>query len=234
MENCTVTSPISGVITALNIETGDSYSGAAIATIEDISAYKITTEIDEYDIVDVEAGQKVVIKTNGTGDLELEGTVETVAPRATAATGNNSDVTYAVTITVDTPCDDLKLDMTAKLSIILESKENVLTVPYNAVQEDDDGNYYVEVVSGNNIEKMPQMNAGMPGRGGNRGESNGNNAASTLQTTRIYITKGIESDYYIEVISDEITEGMQVVVPQTEETQSIQNMMMNRGPMGGF
>ena len=237
LENCTVTSPISGIVTAINIEVGDNYSGSAIATIEDISSYKITTEIDEYDIVNIEAGQKVVIKTNGTGDMELEGTVETVAPRATSAAGNSSDVTYTVTITVDTPCDDLKLDMTAKLSIVLESKENVLTVPYNAVQEDEDGNYYVEVVSESNmpVGEVPQMLSGMPGHGGNRGENDGmNGAASKLQTTRIYITKGIESDYYIEVISDEITEGMQVVVPQTEDTQSIQNMMMNRGPMGGF
>lgn len=255
LEDCTVTSPISGVITALNIEAGDNYSGTAIATIEDISSYKITTEIDEYDIVDIKAGQKVVIKTNGTGDLELDGTVETVAPRATSTTGNSSDVTYTVTITVDTPCDDLKLDMTAKLSIILESKENVLTVPYNAVQEDEEGNNYIEIVdsqvsaSSDSEEKipaeqeqpdgempkmpeggnMPQMPANAPG--GNRKDMPDVNS---IESTRIYITKGIESDYYIEVISDEITEGMQVIVPKTEDTQSIQNMMMRQGPMGGF
>jgi len=260
LENCTVTSPISGIITALNIEAGDNYSGTAIATIEDISSYKITTEIDEYDIVDVEKGQKVVIKTNGTGDMELDGTVETVAPRATSATGNSSDVTYTVTITVDTPCEDLKLDMTAKLSIILESKENVLTVPYNAVQEDEAGNYYIEVInkeqnpenttdkasnetpqeetkrSDDNMQaskmpggNMPQMPGNMP-----NGRPDTDATKNNLQTTRIFITKGIESDYYIEVISDEVTEGMQVVIPQSEDTQSIQNMMMRHGPMGGF
>lgn len=214
LEDCTVKSPISGVITALNIETKDTYSGNVLATIEDISSYKITTEIDEYDIVSVKPGQKVVIKTNGTGDLELDGTVESVAPRATTASGgNSSEVTYTVTITVDTPCEDLKLDMTAKLSIILESKENVLTVPYNAVVEDQDGNFYIEVQEVTDKKDTTPQN---------------------MSAKRIYITKGIESDYYIEVISDELKEGMQVIVPQTEDNQSIPNMMMRQGPMGGF
>lgn len=213
LKDCTVKSPISGVITALNIEQGDTYTGNVIATIEDISSYKITTEIDEYDIVDVKPGQKVVIKTNGTGDLKLDGTVESVAPRATTTSGgNSSEVTYTVTITVDTPCEDLKLDMTAKLSIILESKDNVLTVPYNAVMEDQDGNYYIEIL-----------------------EDAGNiPAEGNMPAKRISITKGIESDYYIEVISSEVKEGMQVIVPQTEDNQSIPNMMMRQGPMGGF
>lgn len=207
LEDCTVIAPISGVITALNIEKGDTYSGSALATIEDISSYKISTQISEYDIVDIKAGQKVVIKTNGTGDLELDGTVESIAPRATTSSGgNSSEVTYEVTITVDTPCEDLKLDMTAKLSIILESKENVLTVPYDAVAEDENGDLYIEVQ-----------------------EADGN-----MPTKRIYITKGIESDYYIEVIGDEITEGMKVTVPRMENSQSIQGIMMMQGPMGGF
>lgn len=213
LENCTVKSPISGMITALNIENGDIYSGNVIATIEDISSYKITTEIDEYDIVDVKPGQKVVIKTNGTGDLELDGTVESVAPRATTASGgNSSEVTYTVTITVDTPCEDLKLDMTAKLSIILESRENVFTVPYNAVMEDSNGDFYIEVQK----------------------DISSTTTQDNKPPKRISITKGIESDYYIEVISDEIKEGMQVIVPQTEDNQSIPIMMMRQGPMGGF
>ena len=285
LENCTVESPIYGVITELNVETGDVYNGSALATIEDISSYKITTEIDEYDIKCIEVGQKVVIKTNGTGDLELDGTVESVAPRASSNNssggmgGSSSSVTYTVIVSVDTPCEDIKLDMTAKLSIILDSKENVLTVPYNAVQEDDEGNYYVEVVdftssvsSENGDFEKPEMNGDMPEfdmenmpefdkdnipqiggdfpmpGGGNMPQMGGNSSqrgrknstqgesqtVNSFNTKRVYITKGIESDYYIEIITDEITEGMEVVVPQTEETQSIRNMMMMQGPMGGF
>lgn len=200
IEKCKVTAPMSGIITEINVEAGDTYSGAAIAVIEDISAYEISAEIEEYDISAVKVGQKVVIKTNGTGDLELDGTVKEIAPRAT--TGGTS-VTYTVTISIDTPCKDLKLDMTAKLSIILSSKENVLTVPYNSVQEDDEGNFYIEIMN--------------------------------EQAEKIYITKGIESDYYIQVIGNEIKEGMSVIVPVSSEGGSvIMDMINSNGPMGGF
>ena len=270
LNDCAVEAPMSGVISAVNIAEGDTYNGTAIVTIDDISSFEVTAQIDEYDIGKIEKGQKVVIKTNATGDEELEGTVKIVSPRA--STGGN-DVTYTVIISVDTPSEMLRMDMTAKLSIILESKENVLTVPYEAVQEEESGKFYVEVVDdaiesnqtsqeinaeqiaeGMGQKNMPQKPEGMDwdnmsgGMGeGNRPQrmnsdnnskiSNGSSEeASEVTTRRIYIEKGIESDYYIEIISDEVIEGMEVVVPNSgeENSRNIQNMMMGRGPMGGF
>ena len=270
LNDCAVEAPMSGVISAVNIAEGDTYNGTAIVTIDDISSFEVTAQIDEYDIGKIEKGQKVVIKTNATGDEELEGTVKIVSPRA--STGGN-EVTYTVIISVDTPSEMLRMDMTAKLSIILESKENVLTVPYEAVQEEESGKFYVEVVDdaiesnqtsqeinaeqiaeGMGQKNMPQKPEGMDwdnmsgGMGeGNRPQrmnsdnnskiSNGSSEeASEVTTRRIYIEKGIESDYYIEIISDEVIEGMEVVVPNSgeENSRNIQNMMMGRGPMGGF
>ncbi len=252
LEDCTVEAPISGVISAVNIEAGDTYSGTAIVTIDDISSFEVTTEIDEYDIGKIEKGQKVVIKTNATGDEELKGTVKTVSPKA--STGG-SEVTYTVIISVDTPHEMLRMDMTAKLSIILESKENVLTVPYEAVQEEESGNCYVEVVDDipernqntvNNVknEKMSQMQSDMNSGSIPQGMDNRNTPQmpdgnsmkeSDVTTRKIYIEKGIESDYYIEIISDEIREGMEVVVPKTsDDFSNIQSMIQGRGPMGGF
>lgn len=254
IEACTVTAPMKGVITEVNVEAGDSYKGTAIVTIEDTSAYEVSVEISEYDINKVEIGQTVVIKTNATGDEELQGTVKEIAPRATTG---SSDITYAVTISVDTPCDALKMDMTAKISIILESKENVLTVPYDAVQEDEAGNYYIEVVS-EDASGEPEMSGqtdqaaqpegvqpeGTQPEGAqpeaaqpeNGGMPQGAAMPDAQQTRKISITKGIESDYYIEVISEEVQEGMEVVIPAKENSGGfdIQMMMQQQGPMGGF
>ncbi|MGN0290068.1 MAG: HlyD family efflux transporter periplasmic adaptor subunit [Lachnospiraceae bacterium] len=258
LENCVLKAPISGVITAVNAKAGDTYNGGALFTIEDVSAYEVSAEIDEYDIGKIREGQTVVIKTNGTGDEELKGTVQQVAPRATAKTttaSSSSEVTYNVRISIDTANDLLKLDMTAKLSIIQDSKENVLTVPYEAIWEDESGNYYVEVVESVNtnadIQVQPEEGAnnadeqnGQPQNDmaqsqeeqpEGRGRDGNNSGGTDLNTRRVYVKKGIESDYYIEVISDEITEGMEVVVPRNgQDGMDIQMMMQNRGPMGGF
>lgn len=227
LSRCTVTAPMGGVVTAVNLEEGDLYNGTAIVTIEDTSAYEISTEIDEYEIGKIKEGQKVVIKTNGTGDEELDGTVRSIAPRATVG---GTEVTYEVIVSIDTPNELLRMDMTAKLSIILENKENVLTVPYEAVQEAEDGTYYIEVLR---EEKSIQPEAGTE-----QAEAPGmaeENAFREGKTERITVEKGIESDYYIEVIGDSLTEGMEVIVPKAStDGMSFQEMISNRGPMGGF
>lgn len=262
---CTVTAPASGVVTAVNLETGDSYNGGTIVTIEDISSYEVTVEIDEYDISKIKEGQRVAIKTNGTGDLELEGKVLSIAPRATGG----SSVTYTVKVSIDTPCEDLRMDMTAKLSIIISSRENVLTVPYAAVQTAEDGSFYVEVVdesagaaSGEadgssqpagqdrpdgSVEPagqgQPDGSAQPAGQGQPLGSGGpglpaapGGNAAlpDSLPTRRVPVTKGIESDYYVEISGEGIVEGLEVIVPADNSLENLNDLMLQMGPMGGF
>ena len=154
VEKGTVTAPFDGVITAVNVKQGDTYLQGVIVTVQDCSAFEIEAEIGEYDISDMKIGQRVLIKTDATREQELEGTVVFVAPTATAAmdmmtgmtTGAPADPTYTVRISVDTPSDRLRLDMTASLSIIIDEHDNAMTVPYNAVQTAEDGSNFVEVV----------------------------------------------------------------------------------------
>ncbi|MBR2401482.1 MAG: efflux RND transporter periplasmic adaptor subunit [Lachnospiraceae bacterium] len=177
-----VTAPISGIVTAVNFDAGDSYiQGSPIVTIQDCSSFEVAAYIGEYDISDIAKGQKVLIKTDATGDVELEGTVVFVSPTAaTSLTGG--DVTYLIRISVDTPNDRLRLDMSASLSIIIEQHENVLTVPYNAVQEDEQGNTYVEIME----------------EGGT--------------TTKVPVTVVLESNYYTEIKADALADGQKVRV----------------------
>ena len=110
-------------------------------------------QIGEYDISDIEVGQKVLIKTEATREEELEGTIIFISPTASQNAGS-SGVTYTVRISVDTPNDRLRLDMSASLSIIIEQHENALTVPYNAIQTDVDENTYVEVYEDGEVKKV--------------------------------------------------------------------------------
>ena len=153
VEKGTVVAPFDGVITAVNVKQGDTYLQGVIVTVQDCSSYEIEAEVGEYDIPDIKLGQKVLIKTEATREQELEGTVVFVSPTATAADmmsgmqmSTSTDPTYEIRISVDTPSDRLRLDMTASLSIIIEERERALTVPYNAVQTAEDGSHFVEVV----------------------------------------------------------------------------------------
>lgn len=191
IEACTVTAPISGMVTSVNAVEGTSYTGMSLVTIEDTSSFEITTEIDEYDIGKIKPGQKVVFKTNGTGEEELEGVIKTVAPRATSSMAGMSSggVTYTVVISVLSKNDMLRLDMTAKISIVLESGENVITVPIDAIQTDEeDGREFVNVYDG------------------------GVDANGAKTTKKVYVEVGIKTSYYAQILGDAIKEGDEVEV----------------------
>lgn len=211
LEACVITAPFDGIVTLLPAEVGNLNAGTSLATVEDTSSYEITSEIDEYDIGKVKVGQRVVIKTNGTGDEELNGTVVSVAPRATQSPmgAASSAVTYTVKVSVDTKNDMIKLDMTAKLSIVLEESNDTLTVPFDAIYTDDDGKEYVKVIDGKD--------------------------ANGLTTTHdVYVTTGIKNDYYVEILKG-LTGGEEVTVER--EASSIFDFsifMEDSGAMGGM
>lgn len=206
LEKGNVTAKIDGVVTQVNISAGDIYTGGDMFTIENDSTYIVEATVDEYDIGYLSTGMPVIIKTNATGEEELSGTITYIAPKPEAQTtttaASDSDVTYKVEVSVDTPNDKIRLGMTAKLSIILETKDNVFAVAYDAVTETSDGQGTIQVVK----------------------EDNQNPIELTVDL-------GMETDYYIEISSDEILEGMRVVIPSTDtDTTQLTNM----GPMRGF
>ena len=202
IEACNVYSPISGVVTKILVNEGDKYAGSAIMLIEDVSSYEIVTMIDEYDISKIEVGQKAVIKTNGTGDEILDGHVKSVSPRGESA---NGAVSYKVVVAVDTKNDNLRLDMTAKLSIIINEKKNVLTVPYEAVQYDTDGVSYVEVKKEDGTYERED------------------------------VTTGIANDFYIEITAGNIKEGTEIKVPRDpSDALDLSSMMIAVDDGGGF
>lgn len=227
LDQCAVTATIDGLVTAVNVAEGDSYSGGSLLQIEDTSAYTVTTTVDEYDISNVKKGQKVVILTEATGEDELEGEITFVAPSTSTSSDSSSSETgtpsgnsgnsssdssgYEVKIKVNSTDDRLKLGMTAKCSIILEEAENVLAVPYDAVTKNREGNTITVLEDDSSTEKDISVNLGM------------------------------ESDYYVEVQGDDLQEGMQVVIPSDEIDTSTSEEKTDQtngkdftNPMGGF
>ena len=83
IDNSIVKSPVSGTITSVSVNEGDTYTGGVIVKIEDCNAFVVEANIDEYDIPDIKVGQKVKIKTEATRDQILEGKVSYVALAAT-------------------------------------------------------------------------------------------------------------------------------------------------------
>lgn len=201
LEKCVVKATISGTVTALGVEAGDSYSGGTLVQIDDTSSYQVTTTVDEYDISKVEEGQRVVILTEATDEDELEGEITFVAPSTNSTTisqsesggmsSSSSSSGYEVQIAITSKDDRLRMGLTAKCSIILEEVNDVFAVPYDAIKESRDGSATITVED--------------------ESEESGQK--------EIAVTKGMESDYYVEISGEGLEEGMKVIM-STDVTAS--------------
>ncbi len=233
-----VTSPIDGIVTAVNVQAENGFAGGQLMTIQNVDSYVVTTEIDEYDIPDVQVGQQVIIKTDATRDDELAGTVSFVSPTATVAQGSNA-TTYQVKIDIDTMDNRIKLGMSAKLNIITEQHFGVLAVRYDALGEDQDGNPVIYIRDESAVDATaPQADGrgesisvvSVDGQqvGGKKPKKDATVDPLTqkIPTKEVPVRIGVVGDYYTEVISPDIYDGMEIIVPESEKTKSPLEQLM--------
>lgn len=176
LSSATVKAPIDGVIVEKTVENGDTVqSNTAILTIMDTNSTKIKVAIDELDIEKVQIGQKADVKFDAIKDKTYEGTVESVG-----ITGNSSNnvTTYDVIIGIKDP-SGIRFGMNANVNILIQSKDNVLAIPVEALIENN-GKKYVRVQSSSN----GQNNSGFAGNSGGLGNSNTSGNTGTSENSQ--------------------------------------------------
>lgn len=194
LDEATITAPVSGVVTAVYAKVGEPGNGL-LFVIEDTESLKVTTYIKEYDIGNITEGMKVTIKSDATGDKEIPGTITYIAPAAvktdtgaTKTTDNNSTVEFEAEVQVDEQNSGLRIGMNTRLTVLVDERDDVYGVPYDSVVEKADGTQVLYVAE-------PQSSEGK----------------DTYVVTEVPVTTGLETDFYVEVSGDSITDGMIVL-----------------------
>lgn len=235
---CTVRSTIGGTVTTLNVKAGESFNGGTVATVEGVNDLLVEAEVSEYDIADIAVGMKAMMKTDATRDKELSGVVTYVAPKASnssskgglgalsgligmdassmsqSASGSGStSATYLIRIAFDEQNPRLRLGMNAKVSIITESVENAISVPFESVVEESNGDKYVEIAT-------------------NYNEASTSDGKIPFEKKKVKVNTGIRGSYYVQVSGD-INVGDYVYVPAAEGADSIDEIMNMMGSSAG-
>jgi HlyD family secretion protein len=142
LEKTVFYSPISGVVTRMNVEEGENVvsglmnqPGTVIMTISDLSDMEVEVEIDETDIVDVAIGQGAEIEVEALVDTLLPGVVTEVGNSGiTSMAGTQEEVTnFLVTVRVTETHPALRPGMTATVEIITAEHADVLNVPIQSI-----------------------------------------------------------------------------------------------------
>lgn len=133
---CIIKSPIDGVVLERSVDVGQTVAASMSAPTlfvlaKDLSKMRVMADVDEADIGQVKAGQKVTFTVDAFQDESFSGKVESVRLNPTVT---SNVVTYTVVISAENP--DLKLlpGMTATCTIVTEEVENAVSVPVTAIK----------------------------------------------------------------------------------------------------
>ena len=148
----TLRSPTQGQVTKINKEIGEIVqpsSAEPVITLLPASPYEIEVDIYEEDIVKMALGNEVIISLIALPDQDFQGKVISINPAEELVEGV---VYYTMTISFEETPQNIRPGMTTDLVIKTDSKENVLIVPEDAIQEED-GKNIVQVFKDNQIEE---------------------------------------------------------------------------------
>lgn len=151
----TIKSPITGTIVDTNIsESGIIESHVTLMSIQDVNHLEIIVDMNEYDASKIELGDFVKITGDSFEKRKYEGKVKYVGSIAKQIDGSQGRESV-VEIKVDIENNDefLKPGFSAKLDILTEKKDNVLTVPYEAVFTQKNGEKIIFTVKDGIVKK---------------------------------------------------------------------------------
>ena len=134
----TITAPIDGVIGSVSTQEGETVAAGlnspTFVTIIDLNRLQVDTFVDEVDIGKVRPGQTATFTVDSFPSREFAGKVVAIYPKAVI---QENVVNYDVVVEITDPYDGLlRPEMTASVTISLEARKNVLTIPVKAVKRE--------------------------------------------------------------------------------------------------
>jgi HlyD family secretion protein len=155
LKKTTLSSPLDGVITQLNVEKGEraqpgimSNPEATLMTIANLSVIQAELKVDETDVVNLSLGDITEVKVDALPDVVFEGEVTEIGNspiQSSAASQEAKD--FKVIVTLRDPSAKLRPGMSCTGDITTDVRNDILVIPMQAltvrdVEVDKDGNYH--------------------------------------------------------------------------------------------
>ena len=225
-----ISSPVDGVVINRQVDVGQTVAASLQAptlyTIaQDLTQMRVLTNVDEADIGKIKEGQAVTFTVDAWPQTRFRGKVVQVrlAPQIV-----QNVVTYTVVIDVANPEMKLMPGMTANVSIIIESRENIMRIPTSAIRftPPDIARETTQAAAAPSpfmpAMRRPAVSGQVRQRPGGQGPS------SFIWTVRdgqlherIEIRQGISEGGFVEIVfaSPDIKEGEEVAISWTKQTR---------------
>jgi len=151
LEDARIAAPINGVVIEKDVSLGQVISsatnnaggGTLLLQMADLGQVMDSTLVSESDIGNVKPGQKATVKVDAYPNRAFTGTVEKIAPQATV---QQSVTMFPVLIRLDNKDGALMPGMNSDVSVLVQQRTNVLTVPNDALRTPREGAQVAEAL----------------------------------------------------------------------------------------
>ncbi|WP_144401062.1 efflux RND transporter periplasmic adaptor subunit [Novosphingobium sp. MBES04] len=158
-----VTAPMDGVVVAIVNKQGTTVnanqSTPSIVVLAKLDVMTVETEVSEADVINVKQGQSAYFTILGDPDTRYSGMLRLVEPApesivdevgssssSSSSSTSDSAIYYNALFDVSNADNRLRALMTAKVTILLDQRKDVLTIPSSALGvQNKDGTYSVQV-----------------------------------------------------------------------------------------
>lgn len=207
LDDTAVYAPISGIVTQMNVTKGERVANnATLMVISDLNNLEVIIPVDELDINKINLNKEAKVTAQAVPDVSYDAKVSKVALEGVV---NNGVATFDVTLSLK-EINGLKPGMTVNGEIIIDSKENAMLLPVEAIQYRQ-GKKFVLVKNS---------------------EGNDEPKATSVEI-------GLVSEDYVEIV-DGLKEGDTVLYQstatnsQSQQRQGMGMMEIRTRPSGGF
>lgn len=181
-----IVSPINGTVTRVNatlgLQANETQDKNALFVIENLEQLQMDVNVSEYDIGKIEVGQPVEIKAEVLGEKTVGGVVKQIAPTGELKDSGNKEMVIPVTISITERDSHLIAGVSAKANIKVGEAKGVLALPLDAVIDD-------QVTEESYVFTLEKG-----------------------KLKKVIIEKGLESDFFVELVSGDLKEGDQLVL----------------------
>jgi RND family efflux transporter MFP subunit len=155
LENTTLVSPISGVVTARNYDNGDMCGGLPIFVVQQINPVKVKINVSESLYSYIKKGMVVDIELDALPEKKFQGKVSRITPLINSATR-----TFEVEVAVANGQELIKPGMYARVEMNYGTRKNIVVPDLAVVKQLGSGDRYIYVYQQDGTVKFQKVELG--------------------------------------------------------------------------
>ena len=222
------TAPITGKVTRLNVEEGETViigtmnnPGSLVLTISDLSVIEVVLQVDETEVSEISLGDSASIRIDAFPNKTFSGRVTEIGnsainPPSEQAANQQAAIDFEVVLTLDASDAPLRPDLSATADIVVERRDDALSVPIIALAVRDRSDVTME---------------GAPANGSPSEESSDDDGSADVEGVFVVrdgtvsftpVSVGIAGQEYFEILSG-LEEGDTVVAGPYQRIRNLRD-----------